>query len=90
MARDADSAGTLDGYRKKLQLLSTKEKIYTVKPVYNELGYNENSLLTNAFGRTDLSVINGFNCIRKQILKIGGYRKIFNQCRINPQFYTYS
>jgi hypothetical protein len=56
----------------------------TVKPLYNELGYNEfpvitehivltdrieksigyneNSLLTNAFGRTDLSVINGFNC----------------------------
>ncbi len=27
------------------------------------IGYNENSLLTNAFGRTDLFVINGFNCI---------------------------
>ncbi len=53
----------------------------TVKPVYNELsyneahrfhrlhrflyemiGYNENSLLKNAFGRTDLFLINGFNC----------------------------
>ncbi len=27
------------------------------------IGYNENSLFTNAFGRTDLFVINGFNCI---------------------------
>ncbi len=47
----------------------------TVKPAYNEahrlhrshrflyklISYNENSLLTNAFGRTDLFVINGFN-----------------------------
>ncbi len=27
----------------------------TVKSVYNSLGYNENSLLTNAFGDTDLT-----------------------------------
>ncbi len=27
------------------------------------IGNNENSLLTNAFGGTDLFVINGFNCI---------------------------
>jgi hypothetical protein len=26
------------------------------------IGYNENSLFTNNFGRTDLFVINGFNC----------------------------
>ncbi len=60
--------------------------LYTVKPVYNERGYNEcplkayrlhplhrflyklnghneNSLLTKAFGRTDVFVIDGFNCI---------------------------
>jgi hypothetical protein len=55
----------------------------TVKPVYNELcyneshrfdrshrflykliGYNESWFLTNAFGRTDVFVIKGFNCNR--------------------------
>jgi hypothetical protein len=30
---------------------------------YKLIGYNENSFLTKAFDRTDLSVINGFNCI---------------------------
>ncbi len=30
--------------------------------LYKLIGYNENSFLTNAFGRTDLFVINGFNC----------------------------
>ncbi len=34
----------------------------TVKPVYNSLGYNENSLLTKALGHIDEFIINGFNC----------------------------
>jgi hypothetical protein len=33
LVRDANSAGTLDGNRKKLQLLSTKEKIYIRKQI---------------------------------------------------------
>jgi hypothetical protein len=40
----------------------------TVKPIYNELNYNESSLLMNAFGRTDLFVTNGFNFIREMIV----------------------
>ncbi len=31
--------------------------------LYKLIGSNENLLLTNAFGRTDLFFINGFNCI---------------------------
>jgi hypothetical protein len=31
--------------------------------LYKLIGYNQNSLLKNAFDRTNLFVINGFNCI---------------------------
>jgi hypothetical protein len=31
--------------------------------LYKLIAYNENSLLTEAFGRTDLFVVKGFNCI---------------------------
>ncbi len=51
---------------KSFQKIEKKiQKIYrnTVKPVYNSLGYNENCLLTNVFGRSDVFVINRFNCI---------------------------
>jgi hypothetical protein len=41
------------------------------------IGYNESSLLTNAFGRTDLFVINGFNCIQFETYRISNFSQFY-------------
>ncbi len=54
----------------KSLLIETKvsyifQVLYMVLFLNEMIGYNENSFFTNAFGRTDEFVINGFNCTMK-------------------------